>query len=426
MSEINVLKDRIDKARATLITFAPFLSSILSKVRILATNRVPFAACDIKSQILINPKTMNKMPFEDFCFILQHECIHASFRHPQRGWNKHRQAWNIAADAISNSIVSAFLRCTYELRRHLVSPRTIADMLQGISEKEVEKMTVEEIYRLLPKIEGGDGGGGIGEGPIIPRRRGTGEGEGTASPIENDLRGEEETGETIQEGDEELYNNEPSEIEEKWRDIIAEATMAQKLIGTLPLGVKRLVDRYLASKLPWSTLIRQAVIDGVGKTVCSTWRRRSRKIRGFPGQKRLTHPTIHVAVDCSGSMSKKELSAIAAELFSLVKFAPLRVSAWDTRRHKVTEVKNVQELNRKLDDMWRGYGGTRIQPVLEEINREMKMRDIVIIFSDAEIFDWKNCLDLFGRIALRASTAVFVTTHRELPIDSWRWVKLEV
>jgi len=420
MDEITILKDRIDKARATLITFAPFLSRILSKVRILATNRVPLAACDIKSQILINPEAMNKMRFEDFCFILQHECIHAAFRHPQRGLNKHRHTWNIAADAISNSIVSAFLKCTYDLKRHLVTPRTIAYIIQS-TEKQVERMTVEEIYRLLPKIEGRNG---RGEGEAGAGREGKGAMGG--SPIEDDLQEQEGTGEIIQKGDEELYNGKSDEITEKWRDVIAEAAMAQKLIGTLPLGVKRLVDRYLASKLPWNTLIRQAVIEGVGKTISSTWRRRSRKIRGFPGQKRLTHPTIHVAVDCSGSMSKQELSAIAAELFSLVKFAPLRVSAWDTRRHKVTLVKNVQELRRNLDNMWRGYGGTCIKPVLEDIEKEMKMRDIVVIFSDAEIFDWRHCLDLFDKIALRASIAIFVTTHRTLPINSWRWIKLEV
>jgi hypothetical protein len=57
----------------------------------------------------------------------------------------------------------------------------------------------------------------------------------------------------------------------------------------------------------------------------------------------------------------------------------------------------------------------------------MRPRDLVAVFTDGDIYDLEqeDTKQLFSAVASKAGVAVLVSTHREVDIPMWRFVKLE-
>jgi hypothetical protein len=76
----------------------------------------------------------------------------------------------------------------------------------------------------------------------------------------------------------------------------------------------------------------------------------------------------------------------------------------------------------------KGGGGTVILGALEKCFKEMKRKDIVVIFTDGYIDDIekKNTLEMLDRIRAKASASIFLTTDKEHKIKGWETIKISV
>lgn len=335
------VKENFDKIKAALITVSPFMASILRRTKIVLTESVPTAGATSNYVVLVNPKFFSKLSFKDKCWILCHETMHVAFSHTTRGKSTNPIVWNIAADAVVNNILEGFIKCSDMIKRFSVRMDDIYGLLClckiNVDYNEFKKMSVEEIYRLLLKIKD----------PSVQ--------------YEPDIKGGDfpVNGDVLQEGDPEIYNKEnPDEVAEEWRKAIVKAYAQQKLVGNVPLGLQRLVNNLLESKIDWKVLLRQAIHDGLGKLVVTTWKRPSRKHEDFPGIRRFTYPTVHCLVDCSGSISDKQLEQFISEVYAIAKNSPIIVIPWDAEAYTEVKADNPSEVISKVATMLKGGGGT--------------------------------------------------------------------
>lgn len=472
------LKEIIDKVSSTLVVVSPFISSLLRKARIIAveTPEVPIAATDIKHNILINKKTFPKLKFEEQAFVIAHEVIHTAFSHVHRGKNKHRVKWNVCADAVTNSIVSEMIRIPESFDDKIITYNTIHEILESRDvniPEDFYQMSPEELYKLIPDgVEGGGDGKGYkpkcpmcGSGKIrvkklswktmtatfkcgscghewtepifygdLPVLSGSpipvDEEEGVPPPVHRDLEDRDFTGKgkVVKEGDEELYKGSDEDREEKWKEEVFKAYTVQKTIGNVPAGLKRIVDKLFKPKIPWQTQLRNAIKEGLGRTVVNSWTRLSRKVPyNVPGIKRYTIPTVWTLVDTSGSIGKRELWQFFTEIYAIAGMSDVKVVCWDSTAYETLHAKSKSEVVAKVMTRIRGGGGTVISPALEKTLKEMRTMDIVVVFTDGYIYDINddNTRELFEKVAMKSSKSILVTTGEEHIIPRWVTIKLQ-
>lgn len=417
------------KCKTALLINFPFISAILNKARVIMTTRVPTAAITEDGTILINPEFFMNLQGADRIFTIAHETLHWAFRDLQRGKNKKKvvvtedgrtiSLWNIVTDAVNNDLLGTSLSPGKFWSQNMITISTIFKLISRINPEitlgELTKLSKEQIYKLLeelPELAGipefiedlGEAGGGSEE--------------------------ENEEGVVIQEGDPEFYNTEDEDKkEELMKQYISEAYSVQKQIGKVPGKLKRIVDEILKSKISWRTLLRSAIVEGLGKTYVTTYSRESRKQRGLPGYKRFTVPTVHVGIDTSGSISDKELSQFLGEIVSVARGScDITVTFWDAIVYETIKIKNPSQIKTVVARNIKGGGGTAILPFLRMLLKNIKPLDIVIVFTDGYIYDIDTeARKAMAKIAQKASKAVFVTTGRvpEIP-RSWKIIELRL
>ena len=470
---VNQLRQEIDKISSTLVIVAPFLNSLLRKARIIATDSIPTAATDISHQILINPEFFLKLPFEDQTWTIEHEVVHMAFDHVNRGKNKNMFVWNLCTDAVVNSLLSEMIRCSSKFWDTLIGYHQLNQLLTNMGVKipnDFTKLSAEELYDLFPKKQRG----GRGRGEIrCPRCHSknvvvdtldydnmtatfrcnscgykwvtkiypySGNGIGSEIPVEKvkgkipsvnrDLMDKKYEGRVVQSGDNEIYKEkDEKERAYKWKEEIFKAYTVQKQIGTIPAGLKRIIDKLFKPSVNWRSLLRVAVKEGIGKTVVENWQRPSRKHSSLPGLKRFTIPTVWTLVDTSGSISENELTQFISDIYAVAKNnCEIKNICWDADAYEIVTARNKNEVITKINNKMRGGGGTQIRFALSKTLKRMKPRDIVIVFTDGDIYDidWDETKKLLSDIAYKASVSVFATTRTEWDIEGWRLIKVKV
>ncbi|MGC8936546.1 MAG: DUF2201 family putative metallopeptidase [Candidatus Methanomethylicaceae archaeon] len=411
MMSIEDVRREYDKLSSAITVVAPFISSLLRRVRIVLSRSVPTAGVNIRGIMVINPDFWCRLDHASKAWVLAHETMHVAFRDLKRRGERNPYFWNIVADGVNNSLQEEFLKLPSKLEGFVVTLRWIWGKLSDyISYDDLKSMSKEELYKLIPWQQ-----------LQLPTDL-------CVVDVSGEGAGELE-GEVLQEGDPNIYEGDEGEdVDEKWKDAITKAYSAQKAVGKVPDGLKRLVDRLLKSEVDWRCLLRQAYKDGMGKTVVSTWRRLSRKGNSFPGIKRYTIPHVFCLVDTSSSISEEELTQFLTEIYAIAKQSPVNVVCFDAQAYDVIEARSQSQVINKVAEQLRGGGGTVIKGALEKTLRRMRPKDIVILFSDMDIRDWDNAetQKLLADVAAKSSVAVLASTHREVGFPRWHSVRLKV
>ena len=375
MDKFEKIRQEYDKISSALTVVSPFISSLLRRVRIILTKQVPTAGVTKGDILAINPDFWLSLEADGKAWVLGHEVFHIAFRDAQRLGRRDPYLWNIVTDSINNDMLQEMIRVPYSLRNMIWDTEKLWQTFHEVFEKanlnwqDIGKRSKEEIYNLLPK--GGKGGQrpkcpkcgsekirikklSLSNGYAIfkcddcghewkaPIQEGYGGMGGFDIPIDEIegldpdlLKKDKLEGKVLQEGDPEIYESkedDPDAREEKWRDRIVRAYSAQKMAGRMPGRLKRMIDRLLNPKVSWETILRQAIITGLGKTIVASYRRPSRKHPSLPGSIRYTIPKLYFLVDMSGSMSDEEVTQAMTELYAVAKKCEFAVICWDGER----------------------------------------------------------------------------------------------
>ena len=401
--DIDKIRADYDKLKSALVAAAPFVNSVLSRARVIISSSVPTAGLTEHGVIVINPEFWEDLSWGGKAFVLGHEAMHDAFRDLRRLGKRNRRAWNVVCDAVNNEMQRDLMKMPGDIEGFAV---TLEGLGLEIDLEEPQKMSKEEIYRILPE-------------------------QSTSVSFSEDLGAGDGEGDVLQEGDPQIYGDgrerEGESTDERWKDAVARGFDVQKSVGRVPASLKRMVDKLLRAKVDWTSVLRHALRNGHGRVVVSSYKRPSRKHQDFPGIQRYALQRTWNLIDTSGSIGEAELAQELSEVYVQAGDRPVSVVLWDAESYGVIEAKNRNEvLNRVLTGV-KGGGGTVIAPALRTTLGRMQYRDNVVILSDFDIYDLEEpeTRQLLSAVAAKSGVAVLVSSRREVEVDiqGWRFIK---
>lgn len=414
MSSARKIAEDLEDIRAALSgRQAPFFASLLARARVIATKSVERAGVDDRTIIYINPDWWKTLNFLEKAYVSSHEVGHAAGYHPLREKAKvpspeknpaNHKIFNYAADATVFRMLEHLIRCP-PIEKDSIDAGWVSNQTK-IPADEIEKMTAEEIFDLLKKH-------------IKVAKVGI---------IYDIIPGHGPKGEVAQKGNPAFRKGTaPDKVKEAWKGFVSRAYMTQRMAGTVPVGIERFVNGLIKPKIDPRSLIRHAVRVGIGKTIVSDWKRKSRRYPDvLPGIKRLTVPTIWNLIDSSGSITEDDLKLELGTVYEFSRHTKVVAVSFDTEAYEPVSGRRPSDVIARIVKKIRGGGGTEIRKALELTLKQMRYKDIVLVLTDAAIFDLETepVKQLLSQVAYRASVCAFLTVDKEPKIPQWRTIKL--
>lgn len=358
-------EDALSKAKVKLMIkkdCAFFATLILqTPVYWITEDEISTAATDGKN-LFFNPAFFLGLDPEERIFLLLHEIMHNVYNHGIRCGFRDHTTWNEAGDYVINDDL---------IQRGFKMPQG------GLHDKDYRGQSADEVYQVLinKKDKGQDNTPTPWPDLQSPPEQG---GEGQPDPNQQS----QSTGG--------VQAPSAQEVEDHNKNLLTQATQASQMsgdkAGTVPGSLQRTLDDMLKPKLPWNKILAKFLFS-LNKNDYS-WRRPNRRFISqgiiMPSLYSEGVGKIDFAIDTSGSVSKDDFNRFISEIGYVFKaFNPneIGVMQFDHILQGNEKCCSVQDFL-KLE--FKGGGGTRIEPVLEEYkNNDAKA---LIILTDGYLY----------------------------------------
>jgi predicted metal-dependent peptidase len=282
------LKGEIKSIVASLTIKEPVIGIFLRRTWIYESRENPMPAWTDGIRVYVNPELFTAIPQNERPTVLAHEALHIFEQHfPRAGAiGAPQMIANIAADVKVNQHLH---ESGFRIPQNAVTSYFVSK-IAGVPASEIDKMSFEEIVKLLMKNSSSSSGCiEVGESCC-------------------DLKKTNSKGEVLNEGDEEDSDAKTAEeIERRAKKKAVESVVVAKIAGRVPAWAERTVDELLKPKVDWRRALRVALERGVGRRVRRTWTKPSRKSECFPGKELMAMNSVVVAIDTSGSIGEEEI-----------------------------------------------------------------------------------------------------------------------
>jgi predicted metal-dependent peptidase len=345
---------RIQKARTRLLLDHPFFGSLLFRLKGRETSSVPTMATDGVS-LFYNPEFVESLSAPELAGVLAHEVMHPALQHHTRRADRSATRWNMACDyAINPLLVDA----------GLILPKDV------LLEDRFRGMNAERIYNLLMEEEPknqqqSETGGDSEEKPESRKDQGE-----TKEESVDETNALETPGGIGQILDAPMPADDEGKTEAEqardWQIAVEQAETLAKLAGKAPAGLGRALEGAAEAAVNWRELLRRLWSETTPADY--SWMRPNRRHiwQGLylPGIMREGVGEVAIAVDCSGSISARQLALFEAEIRSIIEGQrPERVYVlyFDAAVQKV----ETYEAGQRIDLNPVGGGGTEFGPSFE-------------------------------------------------------------
>jgi len=358
----NTAGQKLTKAKTALLLDSPFFGTLLLRFRTEERQDISTAATDGKS-LFYNPSFINSLTGDFLKAVLAHEVMHVALLHHTRREKRDAQKWNIAADLAINPLL---IKSGFKLPQG------------ALLAQEFKGMTAEEIYKRLP-----DDGQGQGQG-----QGGSGQGQGGSDP--GNMGGVMDAPHDGPEGSA-LTAEERAQAEESAKIATQQAAQAAKAAGSIPGGIRRIVEEIINPRLPWQDILRR-FINSVAKNDY-TWTIPNRRYISaglyLPSMLSEQVGNIVLAIDTSGSIDNEALAQFGAELSAILDYinAELTVIYCDAQIQKV-ETYTKSDLPLRLQA--HGGGGTDFRPPFKYVHENGLNPVVFIYFTDLQCWAWPH------------------------------------
>jgi predicted metal-dependent peptidase len=361
---------RIQKARTALVLDHPFFGSLLFRLRGKESRSVKTMATD-GITLYYNPEFVDTLTAATLAGTLAHEVMHPALHHHVRRSGRDPKRWNVACDyAINPLLVDAGLSL----------PECV------LLENRFRGMSAEQIYNLLkrgPESEHGSDGedqiGGSGDGNATP-----------GAPEQVDDSEEPSAPETdggigqvldAPEADDE--GSGAQEQTREWDIAVNQAMTIAQQAGKVPAGLLRTLDGVAEAAVDWREMLRRSWSDTTPADY--SWMRPNRRHLWngvyLPGAVREGVGEVAIAVDCSGSISARQLGLFEAEARSILEGQrPQRVHVlyFDAAVHRVDTYGAGERIH--LNPV--GGGGTAFGPCFEWLEEQGILPQCLVFLTD--------------------------------------------
>lgn len=329
------------KAASRLTCTDIFFTSLLYTLKIEAREDLPAAAATDGVHLYYHPVRFAKeFTAPERIFVLVHELLHVILFHSLRRGIRKPDVWNIACDHVVNLLAQEY---------QYSAP---SDCFCDIKYK---GMTAEQVYDLLMQEGGGGGKGGKLAGDVMDYDPGKNDGVSA---------GEVERGIAIG---------------------TQAAVQAAKAAGTLSANLKRMIGEAQVVREPWYQHLRRYLTSMNARQY--NWSRidaRRAVLHNVicPSQKSEQMGKLVFGIDCSGSITEKQLSAMGAHISDLLRdVTPTAVVIvyFDSTPCFVEEFSGP-DYHVTLEP--HGGGGTAFGPVFDYVAEHHNDSALVIMFTD--------------------------------------------
>ena len=345
---------RIQKARTALLLDHPFFGTLLFRLGARPRNSIATMATDGVS-LFYNPEFVETLNAAELAGVLAHEVMHPALQHHTRRGEREPTRWNMACDyAINPMLVDA----------GLVLPKDV------LLDRRFAGMSAERIYNLIEEEENQDSQNGTPQGQDDSSGGAPPEEEAQNS-VDPDSNGDPTAPSTPGGVGQVLDAPEPEDGEGKtvaeqareWQIAVEQAESVAKLAGKMPGGAVRTLESAQAARVDWRELLRRAWSETIPADY--SWMRPNRRHVWaglyLPGITSEGVGEIAIAVDCSGSVSARQLGLFEAEVRSILAGQRPRlvhVLYFDAEVHKVETYQAGEPIS--LSPV--GGGGTDFRP----------------------------------------------------------------
>lgn len=350
--------EMLETDRVRLLMDQPFVGAILIRQNLIPVvdSRCPTAATDGQN-IFVNPYFYLKFNPGERRFLLAHEVWHTVYLHFLRRGGRERNLFNVATDMEINHMLHR------ERFRIPPSARMPPDAWRDLNAEEVYERLLKQ--RNPPEDSKFDV-------HLEPR---------SAMSEEPDPEEEEQ----IIDPDFQVDFG-PAPEDRAREKVIAAAVQYEKLRGTLPSHLSRVVEKYRAGKLPWRELLAQFVTSCFGGS--RRWLPPNRRYISsglYLQSRRDTLLQAVLAIDTSGSTSG-DLARFASELVNLLDTFgqyELTVICCDAKVQSVETYTAYKPFDAgKIT--FKGGGGTSFKPVFRYVGKNLPGTQLLMYFTDGE------------------------------------------
>jgi predicted metal-dependent peptidase len=302
---------RIQKSRTRLLLDHPFFGTLLFRLGAHPCTSIETMATDGVS-LFYNPGFVETLNAAELAGVLAHEVMHPALEHTTRRGDRDPKRWNMACDyAINPMLVDA----------GLTLPKDV------LLDERFRGMSAERIYNLIEEQENqnpsngnpqnqdqpGAGGPPAHEGHRSDDSNTDGEPTAPSTPggigqVLDAPEAEDGEGKTV------------AEQSREWQIAVEQAENVTKLAGKMPVGAVRTLESAQAARVDWRELLRRAWSDTIPSDYSWIHPNRRHVWAGLylPGVICEGVGEIAVAVDCSGSVSARQLGLFEAEIRSIL------------------------------------------------------------------------------------------------------------
>ena len=291
-------KEKITKARASLVLTAPFFASLALKMKLVADSTCETMWID-GIAMGYNPALIEPLPLEQVKGLICHEVMHVACNHNTRRSQRNFENWNIACDYAIDPIVKN---------------AGFAQPWENIHPKyhnwEAEKI-FNDLFQSSKDKNSKDGKEGSGQ------KR-----DGQENKNNNTQAGRDKQHPCGEVRDYPGKNGgkataaEKRQAEQEQKIAVKQAAQIAKSQGALPQSLERLINEIIETKIPWREVLARFLTEHARNDY--SWNMPNRRFMHqglyLPELKNPELGLIALLVDTSGSISQKELNQFASEI----------------------------------------------------------------------------------------------------------------
>lgn len=364
--------------------FSHLMYSLLDKVSddhvAMFTDKIPVAATDAKV-LMLNPETFfgKELTLPNRLFITAHELLHVVFEHIILSYKL-----NVTGKiALKNGKSLPYDHDTMnKAMDYIVNAVLINDKVgempkgkwAGLYDPSISRVgddDVIDVYERLYRRQGGRGGGGQGKD-----QNGKDHGGGFCQHEQPGSAKGKSAAQTV-------ADHSPQQVQ----TAVAAAVNAARIMGKLPAGLARVMERVLQPSVNWREHLRALIMRKAGSGGYD-WQQSDEElmVRNIYAPRRSGHgvDTIVCAIDTSGSVTQSDYDMFygeAAGIIDDIRPRKLHVIWCDTKVNLNEEISDAQDL---LSAKVNGGGGTSFVPVFDEITRMGIKPDALIYLTDGQ------------------------------------------
>jgi predicted metal-dependent peptidase len=357
---------RIQKARTALLLDHPFFGSLLYRLKDRESRAIKTMATDGIS-LLWNPEFVETLTAATLAGTLAHEVMHPALHHHLRRSGRDPKRWNIACDyAINPLLVDAGLK--------LPEGVLIENRFRG--------MSAEQIYNLLESEQDSDPNrDNDQQSTASDDSNGSPAGDEPSDPLAPEMDGG--IGQVLDAP--RVSDNSPSEQEQvrEWDIAVKQAMTVAQQAGKVPAGLDRTVEGVAEAAVNWRELLRHLWSETIVADYSWTRPNRRHVWSGLylPGVVKEGVGEIVIAVDCSGSISGRQLRLFEAEVRSILEGQrPERV--YVLYSDAVVQKVEVYEAGQPISLNPIGGGGTEFGPCFAWVEERGIMPQTMVFLTD--------------------------------------------